>query len=89
MDSPAESPPAPSESLRGQVRRAVIWRSGSQIAGQIVSWASTFLVIRLLTPADYGLVAMTGVVLLLLNMLNGHGLANALACARYEGDFAS
>lgn len=78
MDPSAESPPAPSESLRGQVRRAVIWRSGSQIAGQIVSWASTFLVIRLLTPADYGLVAMTGVVLLLLNMLNGHGLANAL-----------
>lgn len=78
MDSSAESPPAPTESLHGQVRRAVIWRSGSQIVGQIVSWASTFLVIRMLTPGDYGLVAMTGVVLLLLNMLNGHGLANAL-----------
>ncbi|MGN7158838.1 lipopolysaccharide biosynthesis protein [Sphingomonas sp. SAFR-052] len=78
MDASAESPPAPSESLHGQVRRAVIWRSGSQIVGQIVSWASTFLVIRMLTPGDYGLVAMTGVVLLLLSMLNGHGLANAL-----------
>ncbi len=78
MDSPAESAALPAESLRGQVRRALIWRSGSQIVGQIVSWASTFLVIRLLTPGDYGLVAMTGVVLLLLNMLNGHGLANAL-----------
>ncbi|WP_242415134.1 lipopolysaccharide biosynthesis protein [Sphingomonas panni] len=78
MESPAESPLPPPESLRRQVRRAVIWRSGSQIVGQIVSWASTFLVIRLLTPGDYGLVAMTGVVLLLLNMLNGHGLANAL-----------
>ncbi|WP_294318749.1 lipopolysaccharide biosynthesis protein [uncultured Sphingomonas sp.] len=78
MDSPAESTLPPSDSLRKQVRRAVIWRSGSQIVGQIVSWASTFLVIRLLTPGDYGLVAMTGVVLLLLNMLNGHGLANAL-----------
>ncbi|PZO74407.1 MAG: lipopolysaccharide biosynthesis protein [Sphingomonas hengshuiensis] len=78
MDTPVESAPPPPESLRNQVRRAVIWRSGSQIAGQIVSWASTFLVIRLLTPGDYGLVAMTGVVLLLLNMLNGHGLANAL-----------
>lgn len=78
MKTPAESAPAPAESLRGQVRRAVLWRSGSQIAGQILSWASTFLVIRLLSPGDYGLVAMTGVVLLLLNMLNGHGLANAL-----------
>ena len=33
-----------------RIRRAVIWRSGSQIAGQIVAWASTFLVIRILTP---------------------------------------
>jgi len=78
MDTPAESTLPPPESLRMQVRRAVIWRSGSQIIGQIVSWVSTFLVIRLLTPGDYGLVAMTGVVLMLFNMLNGHGLANAL-----------
>lgn len=78
METPAESAPPAPESLQSQVRRAVIWRSGSQIVGQIVSWASTFLVIRLLTPGDYGMVAMTGVVLLLLNMLNGHGLANAL-----------
>ncbi|MDJ0278404.1 lipopolysaccharide biosynthesis protein [Sphingomonas sp. 2R-10] len=78
MEPSAESTAPPAESLQNQVRRAVIWRSGSQIVGQIVSWASTFLVIRLLTPGDYGLVAMTGVVLLLLNMLNGHGLANAL-----------
>lgn len=78
METPAESARAAAEPLGKQVRRAVIWRSGSQIVGQIVSWASTFLVIRLLTPGDYGMVAMTGVVLLLLNMLNGHGLANAL-----------
>ena len=78
MEPSAESTAVPPESLKNQVRRAVIWRSGSQIVGQIVSWASTFLVIRLLTPGDYGMVAMTGVVLLLLNMLNGHGLANAL-----------
>ncbi|HTG38551.1 lipopolysaccharide biosynthesis protein [Sphingomonas sp.] len=66
------------ESLRGQVRSAVIWRSGTQIAGQIVTWASTFLVIRILSPGDYGLFAMTQVVLALLNMLNGYGLASAV-----------
>ncbi len=78
MNTNSESSSVATESLAKQVRHAVIWRSGSQIAGQIVSWASTFLVIRMLTPADYGLVAMTGVVLLLLSMLNGHGFANAL-----------
>src|SRR5688500_12741459 len=61
-----------------QVKGAVIWRSGSQIAGQLIAWTSTFLVIRMLEPSDYGLVAMTGVVLTLLNLFNGWGFANAL-----------
>ncbi|MBE1526973.1 O-antigen/teichoic acid export membrane protein [Sphingopyxis sp. OAS728] len=60
-----------------QVRRAVIWRSGSQIAGQVIAWASTFLVIRILTPEDYGLFALTQVLLMLFTLLNGYGLASA------------
>jgi O-antigen/teichoic acid export membrane protein len=73
-----ENPNRPVESLRDQIRSAVIWRSGTQILGQAIAWASTFLVIRILSPADYGLFAMTQVVLVLLNMLNGYGLASAL-----------
>lgn len=61
-----------------QIRRAVIWRSGSQIAGQIIAWASTFLVIRILTPEDYGLFALTQVMLMLFTLLNGYGLASAV-----------
>lgn len=61
-----------------QVKGAVIWRSGSQILGQLIAWTSTFLVIRQLAPSDYGLVAMTGVVLTLLNLFNGWGFGNAL-----------
>ncbi|ATY34554.1 lipopolysaccharide biosynthesis protein [Sphingomonas psychrotolerans] len=60
------------------MRSAVIWRSGTQILGQLLTWASTFIVIRVLSPSDYGLFAMTQVVLVLLNMLNGYGLASAL-----------
>ena len=55
-----------------------MWRSGTQILGQVIAWASTFLVIRILSPSDYGLFAMTQVILVLLNMLNGYGLASAL-----------
>ena len=65
-------------SFRDQVRSAVIWRSGTQIFGQLVAWGSTFLVIRILAPSDYGLYAMTAVVLNLLSLMNGYGLANAL-----------
>lgn len=60
-----------------RIRRAVIWRSGSQIAGQVIAWASTFLVIRILTPEDYGLFALTQVMLMLFTLLSGHGLASA------------
>lgn len=66
------------ESLARQVRNAVIWRSGSQVAAQMVQWAATFLVIRILSPSDYGLFAMTGVIMAFLNMLNGYGLASGL-----------
>jgi O-antigen/teichoic acid export membrane protein len=74
--APPRADTAPS--FAAQVRSAVIWRSGSQVLTQIVSWASTLIVIRLLAPHDYGLFAMTQVMLVLLTTLNGWGLASAL-----------
>jgi O-antigen/teichoic acid export membrane protein len=65
-------------SFVSRVRLAVLWRSGSQIITQIVAWCSTLIVIRLLVPQDYGLFAMTQVMLVLFNTMNGHGLASAL-----------
>ena len=61
-----------------RVRSAVFWRSGSQILAQMITWASTLLVIRLLDPSDYGLFAMTQVILSFLAFLNGYGFASAL-----------
>lgn len=78
MESAPKTTNQGGESLAHKVRSAVIWRSGSQILAQMVQWAATFLVIRILDPHDYGLFAMTGVVLVFLNMLNGYGLASGL-----------
>ncbi|TMJ20630.1 MAG: lipopolysaccharide biosynthesis protein [Alphaproteobacteria bacterium] len=61
-----------------RVRSGVLWKSGSQLVGQLIAWTSTFLVIRMLTPADYGLLAMTGVVLTFLDLFNGWGFASSL-----------
>lgn len=66
------------ENLTDRVRSAVFWRSGSQIVAQIVMWASTVIVVRLLDPQDYGLFAMTQVVLVLFNFLNGYSFASSL-----------
>src|SRR3546814_15285040 len=82
-NQPPDSENHTPESLGDQVRHAVIWRSGSQILAQLVMWASTFLVIRILSPADYGLFAMTQVVLVLLAMLDGYGLASGLIQQRH------
>lgn len=62
----------------GRVRSALFWRSGSQILAQIISWASTLIVIRLLEPSDYGLFAMTQAILSFMQFLNGYGLVSAL-----------
>ena len=78
VESASTPPNQATESLGNQIRNAVIWRSGSQIVAQLVQWAATFLVIRILDPHDYGLFAMTGVILVFLSMLNGYGLASGL-----------
>jgi O-antigen/teichoic acid export membrane protein len=77
MDPPA-LPGAPGPAFAERVRSAVIWRAGSQIAAQIVMWGATVLVVRLLDPKDYGLFAMTQVVLVAFNFLNGYSFATSL-----------
>lgn len=64
-----------------RVRSAVFWRSGSQIVAQLVMWSSTFLVIRMLQPSDYGLFAMTQIVLSLMALMNGYSFTGALVQA--------
>ena len=61
-----------------RVRSAVAWRWGSQLLAQIITWTSTLMVVRLLEPGDYGLFAMTQVVIVALNFLNGHSFATSL-----------
>jgi O-antigen/teichoic acid export membrane protein len=64
--------------LGARVKAGVLWRSGSQIGGQMIAWGATFVVLRLLSPGDYGLVAMTGAVLAFLDLFKGWGFASAL-----------
>jgi O-antigen/teichoic acid export membrane protein len=74
--APAAAEDAPA--LGEQVKGAVLWRSGSQILAQVLSWGSTLFVVRILDPTDYGLFAMTQVVLAFLTFLNGYGFASSL-----------
>lgn len=78
MDLTALNEDVAQEEFGNRVKSAVFWRSGTQILSQLISWGSTLAVIRILEPSDYGLFAMTSVVLVFLNFLNGYGFVSAL-----------
>ena len=54
------------------------WTAGVKLGGQILSWAITIVVVRLLTPADYGLLAYATVFLGFLTLIAELGLADAV-----------
>ena len=45
-------------SLRNQVLAGLKWTVLGRLASQMVTWAITIYVIRLLSPEDYGLMAL-------------------------------
>ncbi len=60
--------------IRNKVLTAIRWTAAARFLGQIVSWAITIVVIRILTPADYGLMAMATVLLSFLYLIHDFGL---------------
>ena len=44
--------------LDRSLAQGIAWRGGIRWFTQLVSWAATLMVARLITPTDYGLFAM-------------------------------
>jgi teichuronic acid exporter len=44
--------------LRAQVLSGLKWTGGARLLGQLVTWGITIVVMRLLTPGDYGLLSL-------------------------------
>lgn len=76
----------PPEGFGARVRSALAWRWGSQLVAQIITWGSTILVVRLLDPSDYGLFAMSQVIVTALHFLNGWSFASSLIQAEEVGE---
>ncbi len=64
--------------LRQHVMSGLRWTAMSRGISQALSWVGTILVIRLLSPADYGIIAIGGFFILYLIMLSEGGLSDAL-----------
>ena len=54
------------------------WISAAKLAGQLVNWAITFMVLRLLSPSDYGMMAMATVFVSFISMFADMGLGVAV-----------
>jgi len=66
--------------------RGVAWTAGVRAPTQLLTWASTLIVARLLTPDDYGLVGMASIFLGLLTLLNEFGLGLTIVTLRELDD---
>ncbi|MFQ5453974.1 MAG: lipopolysaccharide biosynthesis protein [Candidatus Zixiibacteriota bacterium] len=66
------------KSFRSRVVNSLIWMGTGRFAGQLISWVSTIIIIRLLSPSDYGLMAMATVFIGFLAMLSEFGITAAL-----------
>ena len=65
-------------SIGKEVSSSIRWMAGMRVVSQIFTWAATLIVIRLLSPEDYGLMALASVVIGLLDILDDMGLASAI-----------
>ncbi len=54
------------------------WLAIAKLLGQVITWCITILVIRLLTPADYGLMSQSMVIIGFLALINEMGMGAAL-----------
>jgi teichuronic acid exporter len=71
-----------SNSDRGKLDRSLLhgvaWTGGIKWGTQVLSWAATLVIARILTPADYGLLTMATVYLGFIQLVNEFGLGPAI-----------
>lgn len=72
--------------LREQVFHALRWTFAARILAQVITWASTLIVIRLLSPADYGIMAMAQISIGLMISLTTSGVVDGLIRAKHLTD---
>lgn len=77
---------AASKSLDKSLVVGIAWTGGMKWATQLISWGSTIIVARLLSPSDYGVLGMASVYLGLVALINDFGLTAAILKGRHLTD---
>jgi O-antigen/teichoic acid export membrane protein len=66
------------EGVRGRLAKGVAWTTSGRLLANLIGVASTLVLARLLTPADFGLVALATTALAIVSSLTEFSLAAAL-----------
>lgn len=67
-----------SNSLRDKVLTGLKWSVLAKVLMQLLSWASTFFVIRMLAPNDYGIIALSTIIFTFINTVTVSGFCSTL-----------
>ena len=78
MPEQEQVPATPADSLREQAARAALWSSIQTWGTQVLSTVVFLVLARLLAPQDFGLVALAGVVMALVQLFADQGFGQAI-----------
>ena len=67
--------------MRRTVVVSLLWQGSASLVSQLISWLATLVVIRLLSPGDYGLLAMAGLPIGFLMLIGDLGIGPAVVQA--------
>ena len=70
------------EELDRSLATSLAWRAAADWSSQIFSWISLFIVVRLLSPADFGIVGMAVILLPYLKYVGEFGIPRAIVTIR-------
>lgn len=65
-------------SFKTKVVKGFLWLGTGTFLGQLISWISTILVIRILLPSDYGLMAMAASFIFLISTISELGIGSSI-----------
>lgn len=60
------------------IRESLFWMGSSSLLGQVITWTITIIIARLLTPADYGLVTLSGLFTVFAQIVSEMGVGAAV-----------
>lgn len=85
-DMPSHGASPDTKLLDRSLIRGMFWTGGVKWASQVVSWVTTILVARILTPEDYGIVGMAAAFIGVVSLLNEFGVGITIVSLRGLSD---